>query len=279
MTYFEFLTRFVGIPLLILLLLTWRDQRLRRRLPLRLRSWPVRAVILAHIVLAVLYTTPWDNYLVATGVWWYDPNLVTGLVLGWVPVEEYTFFVLQTLAMGLLLVFLAKRLPLPPQPITPLPAHARLRAVVAAVTAAVWLAALLLLLSAWAPGVYLALILVWALPPVVLQMALGVDILWRYRTLIFWTLAPATLYLGIADSLAIGAGTWVIDPAQSTGILLGGLPLEEGVFFLLTNVLVVFGMVLVLAAETQQRVPAALIEFLRRFAGRSTQQQEGLSHV
>ena len=52
-------------------------------------------------MVAVLYTTPWDNYLVATGVWWYDPHLVAGLVLGWVPIEEYTFFILQTLAMGL----------------------------------------------------------------------------------------------------------------------------------------------------------------------------------
>jgi lycopene cyclase domain-containing protein len=278
MTYVEFLARFIGIPLVVLLLLTWRDRRLGQTLPLRLSSWPVRAVILAHIVLAVLYTTPWDNYLVATDVWWYNPHLVTGLVLGWVPIEEYTFFVLQTLAMGLLIVFLAKRLPLPAQPITPLASHPRLRAGAAAAVATFWLAALLILLSEWVQGTYLALILVWALPPVILQMALGADILWRYRTLIFWTLVPATLYLGLVDSLAIGAGTWVIDPDQSSGLLLGRLPLEEGVFFLMTNLLVVFGMVLVLAAETQQRAPVALIEFLRRLTGRSTQQQ-GLSHV
>ena len=52
------------------------------------------------------------------------------------------------------------------------------------------------------------------------------------------------------DFLAIGAGTWTIDPAQTTGILLGGvLPIEEVVFFLLTNVLIVFGMVLMIGMD------------------------------
>ena len=64
----------------------------------------------AAFIIALLYTTPWDNYLVATGVWWYDPALVTGLTLGWVPIEEYTFFILQTLLAGLWLAFLARRL-------------------------------------------------------------------------------------------------------------------------------------------------------------------------
>ena len=68
-----------------------------------------------------------------------------------------------------------------------------------------------------------------------------------------WSLAallPPWLYLSAADYLAIGAGTWTIDPAQTTGILLGGvLPIEEVVFFLLTNVLIVFGMVLLLGMD------------------------------
>ena len=62
-----------------------------------------------HVLLAVVYTTPWDNYLVATGVWYYDPQLVSGIVLGWVPIEEYTFFVLQTILTSLVLLFVARR--------------------------------------------------------------------------------------------------------------------------------------------------------------------------
>ena len=277
MTYFEFLGYYLALPLAVLTLLTWWDGRQGRGLPLRLQSWPAHFVIMAHMLLAVLYTTPWDNYLVASGVWWYDPRLVSGLVLGWVPIEEYLFFGGQTLAMGLWIVWLAKRVPLPPQPITLAPTHLVIRLCAAAVVALFWLGSLLMLLSGWAPGTYLGLILAWALGPIILQMALGADILWRYRNLLFWALVPATLYLGLVDSLAIGAGTWTIDPNQSTGLMLGKLPLEEGLFFLMTNLLVVFGMVLVLAAETQQRAPTGLVDFLRRLVGRPS--GEGLLHV
>jgi len=51
-------------------------------------------------VLAVIWTTPWDNYLVASGVWRYDPTKVWNAVLGYVPLEEYLFFVLQSLGVG-----------------------------------------------------------------------------------------------------------------------------------------------------------------------------------
>ena len=43
-------------------------------------------------------------------------------------------------------------------------------------------------------------------------------------------------------------GVWTINPMKSLGILLGGvLSIEEFVFFLLTNAMVVFGFVLVWA--------------------------------
>lgn len=111
MTYFGFLLRFIGIPLVILAGLTWWDARRGRRLPPELRGLPAWPVLLAHVAAAVIWTTPWDNYLVATGVWYYDPRLVTGVTLGWVPIEEYTFFVVQTLMTGLWLLWLARREP------------------------------------------------------------------------------------------------------------------------------------------------------------------------
>ena len=110
----------------------------------------------------------------------------------------------------------------------------------------------------------MALELIWALPPIILQLAFGADILWRYRRLVFWALIPTTIYLCAADTLAIVSGTWTIDPAQSTGYFVGSLPIEEAVFFLLTNTLVVFGMILVLAQESQPRAPAAVTRLLAR---------------
>ena len=51
-------------------------------------------------ILAVVWTTPWDNYLVASGVWRYNPKKVWNVILGYVPLEEYLFFVLQTWAVA-----------------------------------------------------------------------------------------------------------------------------------------------------------------------------------
>lgn len=268
MTYFGFLLRFVGVPIVLLLVVAWWDRRRGRARMASLRGWPVWAGILLHMVVALVYTTPWDNYLVATGVWWYDPALVTGITLGWVPIEEYTFFVVQPLLAGLWLVFVTRRM----GPAGALKAGserfgARVWLIVA--LGVVWAASALALLAGVQPATYLALELVWALPPIGLQLAFGADILWRYRRVVLLALAPLTVYLSAADALAIGWGTWTIDPAQSFHILIGGvLPLEEFVFFLLTNTLLTFGIVLVWAEESQARF-GELRERWRRLLRRS----------
>ncbi len=268
MTYFGFLVRFLGIPLLILGLLTWWDARQGRRLPAPFRTWAPGFVILAHVIVAVVYTTPWDNYLVATSVWWYDPALVTGWVIGWVPIEEYTFFVLQTIMVGLLWLFLAKRLVQDDHMMGSADRRPKLRYWSTGIVGIGWLMSVWLLFSGWRPGTYLALELVWALPPIMLQLIFGADILWRYRNLVFWTLIPSTVYLCIGDAMAIGSGTWTIDPAQSTGIMVGNLPIEEIIFFFVTTTLVVLGMTLVLAKESQQRAPRTVLAWMKRLGGK-----------
>jgi lycopene cyclase domain-containing protein len=203
------------------------------------------------VLLALVYTTPWDNYLVANRIWWYAPDRVTGVVLGWVPIEEYTFFVVQTLVVGLWLLLWMRRMPVPAV-LSPLWKSVRwVSAVVGSLLWGTWLA---VLLSRWPRGLYMALILVWALPPIVAQLAFGADILWRYRRLVLVGLLPAFLYLCLVDAVVIGRGVWTINPNNILGVYLGGvLPLEEAVFFLVTSMLVVFGMVLVLARESHVR--------------------------
>jgi lycopene beta-cyclase len=252
MTYFGFLAQFVGIPLLLLAALLVFTRRRGYRLPERLQSWPAWAVVAGHVLIALIYTTPWDNYLVATRVWWYDPELVTGIVLGWVPIEEYTFFIVQTILTGLWLLWLAHFRSFAPQgAFQPEP---RMRWRVSAVVGVIWLGSLVLLFSGWRPGTYLALELSWALFPILIQAAFGADILWHYRRLVLAALAPTTLYLSIGDAIAIESGTWTINPEQSLNWLLGGvLPIEEFLFFLLTNTLVVFGITLMLAQESHIR--------------------------
>jgi lycopene beta-cyclase len=269
MTYFGFLALFIGIPLVILALLHWRDSEVGRHLPASMATWSPGFAIAVHVVIAVVYTTPWDNYLVATGVWWYDPELVTGIVFGWVPIEEYTFFVLQTVFTSLWLLYFARRLATHLDQKQQPPVGQRgyaLRLGSTAIVGIIWAGSVIMLVSGWQPGTYLGLELAWALPPIMLQLAFGADILWRFRRLVFWALVPSTVYLCIADAIAIGSGTWTIDPAQSTGIMLGVLPLEEIIFFLLTNTLVVFGVTLLLAQASQYRVPQSLVNWLARVA-------------
>jgi lycopene cyclase domain-containing protein len=260
MTYLGVLALGLVLPVTALSLLTLLAARRRPAWFKSRAGKAAAAALLAHIALAVAYTTPWDNYLVATRVWWYDPARTMGVTLGWVPLEEYLFFVLQTFLAGLLLFSLMRRWP-------PLPSRraARPRSAAAVATAAVWLAALLVLGLGWKPGTYLGLELAWALPPIGLQLAVGADTLWRYRRSVLSTLASVTLYVCAVDYLAIGAGVWTIDPAQSLRVLAGGvLPAEEIVFFLLTNTLIVFGLTLVVAPETGERWAQLKASFRRR---------------
>jgi len=253
MTYGGFLLRFLVVPIVLLAAARLVLARRGRPLPAAWRGWPFGPSVAVLVVLAVVYTTPWDNYLVATGVWWYDPDLVAGIVLGWVPLEEYLFFVLEPVLVALWLSVLLQSRALPePEPLAP---SRRARATAVGAVALPWAAAVAILVSGWRPGTYLGLELAWGLPPVMLQLGFGADILWRHRRLVAAVLLPATAYLSAADALAIGAGTWTIDPAQSLGLVVGLLPVEEILFFLLTVTLVTFGLVLLLSTDSATRVP------------------------
>jgi lycopene cyclase domain-containing protein len=249
MTYFAFLLRFLVIPILLLLLinLRWKDSPTSE-----FNQAKIWRGILVHIVLAVVYTTPWDNYLVATGVWYYDPDLVTGILFGYVPLEEYTFFVLETLMIGLWWWTLARRNAFPPK--TQFIPNKSLRTGSLGLLTVLWATSLLVLLSDWEPGTYLAITLTWALPAIAPQLAFGADILWHYRRLLGTVILTGAGYLSAIDALAIGSGTWTIDPSQSAGIFIGNLPVEEAVFFVVTVLLISFGITLLLAESSQGRL-------------------------
>ncbi len=216
---------------------------------------PVRelaAGIAVLALIAVVYTTPWDNYLVASGTWTYPEERTWGIRLGWVPLEEYAFFVLQSVMTGLWVGLLLRSR-------APGGAAGNGRAARAAGGGA--------LLGGAAAGAamvagpeslrYLGLILAWALPPLALQAGFGADILLRRWRTVLPGFAVPTVYLAAADTIAIGAGTWHITERTSTGVFLpGGLPIEEFVFFLVTNLLLTFGLTLFLVPEGRERARA-----------------------
>lgn len=247
MTYFGFLGIFLAIPI-IALLAYLAARRRGAGLPDRLTAMPPLVAIAITATVAVVYTTPWDNYLVATGVWGYHRSLVSGVILGYVPLEEYLFFVLQTVLTSLGLILLAGRnLPADAQ------AAARLRLWVSIPVLVVWAAACATLAAPWGPSRYTALLLAWALPPILIQLAFGADLLWRERRIVLPTILAATLYYALADTVAVSAGTWDFNPALIFGVRLGALPVEEIVFFFLTNVLIVFSVTLLLSRASMER--------------------------
>jgi lycopene cyclase domain-containing protein len=191
-------------------------------------------------MIAFTYTTPWDNYLVAREVWWYGPDRVIATI-GYVPIEEYAFFILQPILTGLFTFqYLARR---DDPPTTPS-------------AAGMWGGALLfgglsvlgvvLLWTDIEHGLYLGLILAWACPLLMGMWVYDGKTLWTHRKVLLYTIGIPTLYLWIADAIAIHSGIWTIAGDYTVGIALFGLPLEEATFFLLTNCLVVKGILLLL---------------------------------
>lgn len=227
MTYLQFHLLFILPPVLVL---AWT-------LPGSLGSVGRRAGLgLALIPLvAFAYTTPWDIYLIRTGVWGYGEARVVGSV-GGVPLEEYLFFLLQPLLTGLWLYRLILRDGLPPR--GPRNLSPRLAG------ALFWLAmgCVGAFSLRWDGGRYLGLILVWACPVLALQWAYGGDFVWRSgRTWLLGAAVP-TLYLWLADRLAIGRGIWDVSREHTTGLAPLGLPVEEALFFAITNLMVVGGL-------------------------------------
>ena len=251
MTYFGFLLRFLVIPILVLLAITWWDNKNNKSAHDFQSGRAVWAAILLHVILAVVYTTPWDNYLVATGVWYYNPALVTGIVFGYVPIEEYIFFVLETFLSGLWWWFLAKRISKPKENFRP---SKTARIIAACVLFFAWVIFTVLFFSNNQPITYLSITLFWAFPAIFPQVLYGADILWYQRKLVFLTILVPGTYLSLADIIALTDTTWSISLDQTTGILFFGiLPLEEVVFFFTTNILIAFGMTLLLSNIGRQR--------------------------
>jgi lycopene beta-cyclase len=99
---------------------------------------------------------------------------------------------------------------------------------------------------------YLVLETVWAIPVLALQWAVGRQALWDKRRILIVAIAVPTLYLSIADGFAIAHGIWRLHADRILGIRLGDLPIEEVLFFLLTNAMVAQSVVLV--ADRWKRV-------------------------
>lgn len=209
--------------------------------------------IVALAAMALLWTLPWDAHLIAAGIWTYPPSRVSA-TFGGVPLGEVVFILVEPVVLGLWL----RRLPRPSRPASPpavtgRPDHRARPALAWLLVAAVGLA-----LATTRSGRYLGEILAWTAPPLALQSAVGGDVLHAAAARRLAGVAAPALVFCLADRLALGLGIWRIAPDTSTGLTLAGLPVEEALFFVLTSLLVVDGLVLAASPTARSRALQAL---------------------
>lgn len=239
MTYAEFHLIFT-IP--ITLIMFWMNGRRAAGLePGEAYRW-----LAAICGIAFVYTTPWDNYLVYRNVWGYPPGRILATV-GYVPVEEYFFFLIQPVMVGLLYFWLR--------------GTSRLESLCKAMPewfrpalAGYWLfwtgLGVLCLLGESERTLYAGLILAWACPVLAGISYIGAEKIWADRRRVFGSIAIASVYLWVADRTAIDLGIWWISEVYSLGIEPFGLPLEEAGFFVVTSALCATGLALFLPAPS-----------------------------
>ncbi|KAI1392275.1 Squalene/phytoene synthase-domain-containing protein [Hypoxylon trugodes] len=199
------------------------------------------------ILVAFFSTLPWDSYLIRHGVWTYPPDAIAGPRLLGVPAEELFFFVIQTYITSMLYILLNKPI-LHAQFLTNQhnlsPTLRWIRTIGQAFLIGCF-AASVSLVRKGGEGTYLGLILIWACPFALLTWSFSGYFLIRLP--LFCVATPIivpTVYLWVVDEFALGRGTWAIEPGTKLGwCVWGSLEIEEALFFLATNTLIVFGMV------------------------------------
>lgn len=228
MTYWGFHMRF-NAPVLVLALVLAGG-----------RFWSVEGLVTAGVLLGIVmvFTSPWDNWAARCGIWGFREGRYWRKV-GYLPVEEYAFFVIQSLqAMGLAAWLCGVMGPFVTGP-HPLGVSEQLLGLGVGLVG--WAVA-----GWWGRGIdaesrfhYVWHLFYWFVPVILAQWVIGWPVLAeRWLVVVAVTLGLGT-YLSVADWVAIRAGIWFFDHRQTTGLSLRGvMPWEEAAFFYLTSLLV-----------------------------------------
>lgn len=200
-----------------------------------------RIKILTLCIFAVIYTTPWDNYIIYHKAWWYRKGAVIGTI-GYVPIEEYMFFIIQTILTSLWTICCSRWT-----------LHSLyLRSSKSLKFQLMKYVGIVLMASAilwgWLNAIpatksfYLCSIVWWSLLIVVLLWYIAsTHIVHRYQQILFSAVFPS-LYLCYVDVIALRARVWHINEKTSLEVfVVDELPIEEVIFFFVTNFIVVMG--------------------------------------
>ncbi|EXJ92521.1 hypothetical protein A1O3_01073 [Capronia epimyces CBS 606.96] len=201
------------------------------------------------LAVAVTYTIPWDSYLIRTGVWTYPSDVILGPKLFDIPAEELFFFVIQTYITTCLQILSNKSV----VTATFLRNEEDRRDAVGrslknwkcAGQIIFGLCSVLPIVAhgGQSTGTYMKLILGWSAPVLLVLWTFAYQLLVALPWTKTWLpVFIPTLYLWVIDTLALRRGTWCIESDTKLGIQVWPhLDIEEAVFFLVTNTLVVWG--------------------------------------
>lgn len=202
-----------------------------------------RAKLILLPIIAFVWTTPWDNLIVRNRAWSYHRHCIW-FTIGYVPIEEYFYFIIQSL-ISTLWCTLITRWTLPNLYLTPSTPARRPLAPFAVATCVV---CFVLGLQASVPAThtyYFGMISWWSSMPLALLLWGSIDFVRNmgvgagFIPFAISVLGP-TLYLWSSDIYALRRGTWHINQATSLNMFpIPDLPIEEMLFFLVTNVILV----------------------------------------
>jgi lycopene cyclase domain-containing protein len=239
-TYFRFHLIF-NLPLLAVLFFSSRAE-----------PWTQGEMTAVALVLlaVVVFTTPWDNLAAKWGIWGF-PRAKYSFRLGYLPVEEYAFFVLQSLNVMLGVRVLFHFFPGWHRLVSTEPGRWTFLCLGASILPWILIGGQL---RAWrrraGSRVNYAVHLAWFLPVIYSQWVLAPTLFGAHAGLLLLVTAIFGFYYTWSDVVAIHGGTWFFDERQITGFKFGGLlPWEEAAFFFLTSLLVAQSYLLLLPAE------------------------------
>jgi lycopene cyclase domain-containing protein len=202
------------------------------------------------LIAVMVFTTPWDNLAAKWGIWGF-PREKYSLRLGYLPVEEYAFFLLQS--VNVMLAVRALFCFFPDWQTGQETEIGKWTLVCLAASAIPW--ALVAVQLRWlrrkaGPRVNYAVHLAWFLPVIYAQWILAPPLFLGHAGVLATVTAVFGIYYTLADLAAVRAGTWFFDEKQITGVKLGGiLPWEEIAFFFLTSLLVAQSYLLLLPGD------------------------------
>lgn len=193
------------------------------------------------VTLAVAYTTPWDNYIIYYKAWWYRPDAILGTI-GYVPIEEYMFFIIQTVLTALWTMLCMR------WSLSSLHLKQENRCQFHMIRYSVMALVAAFIVWGWQNGnpgsksFYMGSICWWALL-VVFGLWFGAgNYAFRRRHSVVLSIVVPSLYLCYVDLIALRDRVWHINEATSFEIyLFNDLPVEEITFFFATNTIVVLG--------------------------------------